>query len=80
MVAPAIENARAIDVALDDEYLRVTLEDGRVLALPLGWFPTLAAAKPEQRSRWELIGPGIGVHWPDIDEDLAIATMLGDHE
>jgi len=80
-IAPAIEDARAVDVAVtDDDYLRVTLEDGRLVAVPIAWFPTLAAASPEQRRRWELIGPGIGIHWPDIDEDLCVATMLGDHE
>ncbi|HLY64765.1 MAG TPA: DUF2442 domain-containing protein [Chloroflexota bacterium] len=79
-IAPAIEEARAISVSVDDDYLRVTLQDGRLLSVPLVWFPTLASADPEQRSRWELIGPGVGIHWPDIDEDLCIATMLGDHE
>ena len=79
-IAPAIEDARALDVAVDDDYLRVTLEDGRVLEVPVAWFPTLASATPEQRSRWELVGPGVGIHWPDIDEDLCVATMLGDHE
>jgi hypothetical protein len=79
-IAPAVEDARALDIAVDDDYLRVTLEDGRVLAVPLAWFPTLGVATLQQRSNWELVGPGVGIHWPDIDEDLSVATMLGDHE
>ncbi|HEY8694825.1 MAG TPA: DUF2442 domain-containing protein [Chloroflexota bacterium] len=79
-IAPAIEDARAVDVTVSKDYVRVTLEDGRVLAVPIAWFPTLAAASPEQRRHWEFVGPGMGIHWPDIDEDLCIATMLGDHE
>lgn len=79
-MAPAIEDARAVNVVVDDDYLRVSLEDGRLIAVPLAWFPTLAAASSTQREHWELIGPGVGIHWPDIDEDLAVATMLGNHE
>ncbi len=33
-------------------------------------------ATPEQRSHWRLIGGGQGIHWPDIDEDIAVATLL----
>ena len=28
-------------------------------------------------SRWELIGPGFGIRWPEIDEDLSVAGLLG---
>jgi len=37
----------------------------------------LRDATPEQRSRWELIGPGFGIHWPEIDEDISVAGLLG---
>jgi hypothetical protein len=56
--------------------LWVTLTDGRVLGAPLVWFPTLHAATPEQRARCEIGGGGIGLHWPDIDEDLSVAGLL----
>jgi hypothetical protein len=26
-----------------------------------------------------LIGKGIGVHWPDIDEDIAVSTLMRNH-
>jgi hypothetical protein len=55
----------------------VHLEDGRSLSVPLVWFPRLRNASPEQRSRWELIGPGFGIRWPEIDEDLSVAGLLG---
>jgi hypothetical protein len=55
----------------------VHLEDGRSLSIPLEWFPRLRDAAPEQRSRWELIGPGFGIRWPEIDEDISVAGLLG---
>jgi hypothetical protein len=38
----------------------------------------LREATPEQRSKWELIGRGTGIHWEDIDEDLSLAGLLRD--
>jgi hypothetical protein len=55
----------------------VHLEDGRSLSVPLEWFPRLRDATPEQRARWELIGPGFGIRWPEIDEDISVAGLLG---
>jgi len=61
---------------LSDESLSVTFADGRVLSVPLWWFPRLLAATPAQRTNWRLIGKGVGVHWPDIDEDLSAEGLL----
>lgn len=55
----------------------VRLEDGRALTVPLEWFPRLRDATPEQREHYELIGPGIGIHWPDIDEDVSVPRLFG---
>ncbi|MEO6810930.1 MAG: DUF2442 domain-containing protein [Isosphaeraceae bacterium] len=33
-------------------------------------------ATPEQRTRYEIGGGGIGLHWPDLDEDLSIAGLM----
>lgn len=69
-------NSDAVDVEATDSVLRVTLADGRELSAPLEWFPRLRDATPEQRGRWRLIGGGEGIHWPDVDEDIAVATLL----
>ena len=66
----------AIDVRADDRLLRLTLADGRELAAPLEWFPRLRDATPEQRNHWRLIGRGQGVHWPEVDEDISVASLL----
>ena len=68
--------AVAVDVACSGDELRVTLSDGRVVSVPVVWFPRLAAASPRQRSDWELIGGGIGIHWDAIDEDISVASLL----
>ncbi|MFA7262131.1 MAG: DUF2442 domain-containing protein [Caulobacter sp.] len=69
-------NSDAVDVETTDSVLRVTLADGRELSAPLEWFPRLRDATAEQRGHWRLIGGGEGIHWPDVDEDIAIATLL----
>jgi hypothetical protein len=66
----------AIEVACSDDALSVTLSDGRVVSVPLAWFPRLLGATAKQRSKWEFIGGGIGIHWPLIDEDISIASLL----
>jgi hypothetical protein len=69
-------NSDAVDVETTDTVLRVTLADGRELSAPLEWFPRLRDATAEQRGRWRLIGGGEGIHWPDVDEDIAVVTLL----
>ena len=63
-------------VELTDDELIVRLVDGRSVSAPLVWFPRLLNASAEQRKRWQLIGAGEGIRWPDIDEDLRIAGLL----
>ena len=67
---------RAEMVEIDDDNLVVDLADGRRISVPLAWFPKLLHATPQQRSNWELLGDGDGIHWPDIDEDLSVAGLL----
>jgi Protein of unknown function (DUF2442) len=73
--APKVDSD-AVNVETTDELLRIVLADGRELAVPLEWFPRLRDANPEQRRNWRLIGGGQGIHWPDVDEDVAVATLL----
>lgn len=67
---------RAVDVEVGEDSFTVHLEDGRALTVPLAWSPRLMRATPRQRKNWELIGPGFGIHWPDVDEDLSIEGLL----
>ena len=69
-------HALARDVRFDEHRMLVFLQDGRELSVPLDWFPTLRNASTKQRKHWRLIGNGVGIHWPDLDEDISIAALL----
>jgi hypothetical protein len=73
-----VGNLRPSSVAFTATELVVTLHDGRRIATPLDWYPRLKAATPAQRQNFEIMP--MGIHWPDIDEDLSVAGMLkGNH-
>jgi len=69
-------DATAVDASVTDDRLIVVLADGRELSAPLTWFPRLIQASKQQRQNWRLIGRGHGIHWPDVDEDISIASLL----
>ena len=65
-----------MDVQVLDAELVLRLSDGRTISAPLAWFPRLLHATPEQRNNWRLIGKGVGIHWPDLDEDISVESLL----
>jgi hypothetical protein len=69
-------DARAKEVVFTQDELAVLLADGRRVSVPLAWFPRLLHATSEQRSNYEILGEGQGIHWPDLDEDLSVAGLL----
>lgn len=75
-MSPPKRQPLAISVTVTPDALEVTLADGRQIAAPLAWFPRLLAASPAHRNNHRLIGQGIGIHWPDLDEDLSINALL----
>jgi len=72
----APEQPRATNVAIVDGDLVVELEDGRSVHVPLEWFPRLRDAPAEDLADWRLIGRGIGIHWPKLDEDISVRGLL----
>ena len=71
-----IKDATAQRVKIDDDALAVDLLDGRTIAVPLAWFPRLLHGTAAERANWRLIGTGEGIHWPDLDEDIRVASLL----
>jgi len=67
---------RVLDVTFNEDALTVSLRDGRVISVPLVWYPRLLNADPKQRSNWKVAGGGFGIHWPDLDEDLSTEGLL----
>ena len=72
----AAADERVLDVKCTDDSLVVSLRDGRVISVPLAWYPRLLNAKPAQRRKWKIAGGGYGIHWPTLDEDLSTEGLL----
>lgn len=69
--------ALAASVRVSDSRLAVQLTDGREISVPLTEFSELVAATPEQRANWEISAFGTAIYWPDLDEEIGLAGMLG---
>ncbi len=67
---------RIIGLKVTDDSIIAQLADGRTVSVPLAWSWRLSEATPEQRTNFEIMGSGQGVHWPDIDEDISAVGML----
>ncbi|HKZ87521.1 MAG TPA: DUF2442 domain-containing protein [Anaerolineae bacterium] len=66
----------AQSVEVTDDLITVRLTDGRTISVPLAWSWRLSDATPAQRRKFEIIGSGQGIHWPNLDEDISVRGML----
>lgn len=66
----------AAAVQVTDEWLIVDLIDGRILHVPLHWYPRLADTSAAKREHWRLLGGGYAVEWPDLDEHIGVEGLL----
>jgi hypothetical protein len=71
-----IPTPSAQHVSITEETLTVELIDGRVISVPLAWYPRLVHGTPQERSEWRLIGDGEGIHWPELDEDISVENVI----
>jgi hypothetical protein len=67
---------RLLSVQVPEDEITAFLVDGRTISVPIAWSWRLSEATPEQRLNFRIIGAGIGIHWPDIDEDISVEGML----
>ena len=73
--------AKVDAISTAEGLLTVWLKDGRILSLPLVWYPSLAKATVAERELWQPSGAGRGIHWPALDYDLSVEGLLeGRHE
>ena len=63
---------RATKVWFEEDFICVELTDGRQVKTPLAFYPRLANATQAQRENFQMTGRGLGLHWPDVDEDLTV--------
>jgi hypothetical protein len=74
--AVEIEVPYAVGLNVTEDTLAVDLSDGRTISVPLGWYPRLEHANPEELLNWRFIGKGQGIHWEDLDEDISVEGLL----
>lgn len=67
---------RLVSITVTDDTLSADLEDGRTIAVPLGWYPRLAHGTTAQRANFRISGAGYGIYWPDLDEDIGVEGLL----
>jgi hypothetical protein len=66
----------AVAVHFSEDSMAVSLDDGRILSVPLAWYPRLLTGTAQERGHYELIGDGEGIHWPNLDEDISVEGLL----
>jgi hypothetical protein len=67
---------RAVDLKVSKDHLQVLLEDGRIVVVPLAWYPRLMGASRKDLLNYQWIGKGLGIHWSALDEDLSVEGFL----
>lgn len=67
-------DVRPMAVKVTEDALSVDLEDGRTISVPLLWYPRLLNGTPKERNNFKL--GAIGIHWPDLDEDISVKGLL----
>lgn len=65
-----------VHVKVSEDSLSVSLSDGRLVSVPVSWYPRLSHALPQHSKIWELIGGGHGIHWQELDEDISVENIL----
>lgn len=73
-VSFTVPGAMALEV--NEDTLSAELDDGRLISVPLTWYPRLVHATPAERNNWEIHASGQHLHWPDLDEDLTVEMLL----
>ena len=72
---------RVNTVTFVDDRLSITIADGRVVQVPLSWYPRLQHATDAERAQWRVFEDSEGrdvIFWETLDELIpAIALLAG---
>lgn len=71
---------RALAATIDADRLRISLQDGREVTVPLAWFGWLAEASSEQRADFRIIEGGAGIWWERLEDGISVPGLLGHPE
>ena len=64
----------ADSIRFEDDSLWANLSDGRIIAVPLAWFPRLMNATESERENYSI--SKYGLHWESLDEDISVEGLL----
>ena len=76
MKTPVIHDERneARGVTFTDTHAMIDLADGRILGVPLDFFPLLNAATDKERMNYQL--HGLTIYWEDIDDGMDLTALV----
>ncbi len=74
--ANELNQPAATHVSVSATTIDIKLSDGRSLSVPISWYPRLEHGTEAERANWTLIGSGLGIHWPDLDEDISVEALV----
>ena len=69
-------NFVATNVEFSENGFTLLFSDGRSLYTPYKLIPSLSRATKEQRENVQLLGNGVSLHWPDVNEDLSLKGLV----
>ena len=75
-ISAEIATPRILNISLNEDYLILELEDGRILSVPIAWYPRLVHGTESERQNFQISGAGFGIHWPELDEDIGVLGLL----
>ena len=64
------------DFWIEGSYLYLKTVKGKLIKRHKSISPRLAAATQADLENFEILGDGIGIHWPTLDEDLSTASLV----
>jgi hypothetical protein len=71
-----VEELSITSLNIEGDLLVASISDGRIVSIPIAWFPKLLKSNPSDLNNFEISPSGYGIHWPDIDEDISIKAFI----
>ncbi|MEZ4744292.1 MAG: DUF2442 domain-containing protein [Bdellovibrionota bacterium] len=72
----SIDELSIISIKIEQDQFTAEISDGRTVSVPFAWFSRLASASEDELKDFEISPAGYGVHWPRLDEDISIKSIL----
>ena len=73
-----LDEERIKSIGIGHQNLFIELKSGKIIKVPLEYTKKLANAKVLDLVDYKLIGDGIGIHFPVIDEDISLKGIIED--